>query len=95
MDVSRIRTAVAAAGVLLAVAACAGETRKEPFALVSMDEVERMLAQSGVFVVDANPKDVFQKNHLPGARWWRSAALAQILPAEKDRPVVFYCASPS
>ena len=95
MDPIRIRRALAAAGALLAVVACAGERKGEPFSLVSMDEVERMLGQPDVFAVDANPDDVFRRNHVPGARWWRSAPLAQLLPAERDRRLVFYCASPS
>ena len=95
MDTSRIRPAVAAAGIILAAAACAGERKAEPFTLVSVDDVERMIGRPDVFVVDANPEDVFQQNHVPGARWWRSAPLAQLLPAQKDRSLVFYCASPS
>lgn len=94
MDLSRIRRVVAVAGALVAVTALAGQNRGEPFSIVSLDEVERMLGQPGVVVVDANPQDVFKKNRVPGARWWRSKPLAQLLPAEKDRPLVFYCASP-
>jgi rhodanese-related sulfurtransferase len=95
MSMSRIRRALATAGTLVAVLACAGEKKAEPFTIVSVDEVERMIAGSDAFVVDANPQDVYQKNHVPGARWWRSAPLAQLLPAQKDRTLVFYCASPT
>ena len=90
MVTRRIRLAVAAAGALFAVLACAGE----PFTIVSADDVEKMVGKPDVFVVDANPRDVFVKNHVPGARWWRSAPLAQLLPADKERRLVFYCASP-
>lgn len=98
MVTSRIRRILATAGAIAAVVACAGEKtdrKGEPFALVSVDEVEKMVGQPDVFVVDANPEDVFRKHHLPGARWWRSAPLAELLPAEKERRLVFYCASPS
>jgi hypothetical protein len=84
----------AAAGALLATGALAAERKDEPFQMVSVDQVERMIRTSDVLVVDANPEDVYRKNHVPGARWWRSKPLAQLLPAEKDHPVVFYCASP-
>jgi rhodanese-related sulfurtransferase len=94
MDTSRIRRVVALTGALVAAAAFAGEKRGEPFSLVTMDEVEQLLGKPDVVVVDANPEDVFKKNHLPGARWWRARPLAQLLPAEKDRRLVFYCASP-
>jgi rhodanese-related sulfurtransferase len=72
-----------------------GAKKDDPFTLVTVDQVEQMLGRPDVFVVDANPEDVFRKNHVPGARWWRSAPLAQLLPAQKDRSLVFYCASPS
>ncbi len=84
---------VAAAG-LSASAALAADRAPEPFTLVSMDQVEQLLGKPGVVVVDANPEDVYRKNHLPRARWWRSRPLSELLPTEKDRPVVFYCASP-
>lgn len=87
-------TIVAAAAALTATAARAAEPQREPFALVSMDEVERMLGKPDVVVVDANPEDVYREHHLPGARWWRSRPLAQLLPADRERRVVFYCASP-
>jgi rhodanese-related sulfurtransferase len=94
MDTGRIRRVVAVAGALVAVVAFAGEKKGEPFTLVSVDDVEKMIGQPDVFVVDANPEDVYRKNHLPGAQWWRSKPLAQLLPAEKDRRLLFYCASP-
>ena len=94
MMIDRIRLALVAAAALAATVACAGDGRGEPFAIVSANDVERMIGRPDVFVVDANPHDVFLKGHVPGARWWRSAPLAQLLPADKDRRVVFYCASP-
>lgn len=99
MDRSRSRRIAAAgvvigAGVLLAAAARAAEQQPEPFQLVSLDQVEQMLGKPDVFIVDANPRDVYRKNHVPGARWWRAQPLAQLLPAQKDRRLVFYCASP-
>lgn len=94
MDTSRIRRVVAAAGALLALGVLAGEKQGEPFSLVSLDDVERLVGRPDVTIVDANPEEVFRKSHVPGARWYRAAPMAQLLPAQKDRPVVFYCASP-
>ena len=68
---------------------------REPFALVGMDEVERMMSAPDVALVDANTKETFEKNHLPGARYYKSAPLAEVLPADKSKRIVFYCASPS
>jgi rhodanese-related sulfurtransferase len=92
MVVTRIHRAVAAAAAFLA-AACAH--RSEPFATVSIEEVEELLGEPDVVVVDANTPEVFRRNHLPGARHWKSVPPDRLLPAEKDRRIVFYCASPS
>jgi hypothetical protein len=99
MERTRIRRLAALAGAAVAAAmvtatALAAAPDTEPFALLSMDQVERMVGKPDVTIVDANPENVYRKHHVPGARWWRSRPLAQLLPAEKDHPVVFYCASP-
>jgi rhodanese-related sulfurtransferase len=84
--------------VLVAAALAAGCARRasgEPFALVTVDDVARMLGDPGVEIVDANPRDVFERGHVPGARWYREGpSLASILPGDKAKRVVFYCASP-
>ena len=95
MTVSRIRSAAAAAIALAALVACAGQKPGEPFGTLSTDEVEKLVGKPDVLVVDANPEDVFKKNHVPGAVWYRSAPIDKLLPAEKDRTLVFYCASPT
>lgn len=92
------RTLVRFASVLvLATAAlgCAETGAREPFKLVGMDEVERMLSQPRIAIIDANTRETFEKNHLPGAKYYKSAPLAQLLPADKATRLVFYCASPS
>ena len=94
METKRIRATLALAAALAGAIACAAD-KKEPFGMLSMDDVEKMLGQPNVLVVDANNDDVYRKNHLPGAVWWKSASLAQLLPADKGRTLVFYCASPS
>ncbi len=91
---------LAAIALLLALAAaavlgCAGSRAGDPFALVGIPEVERMLSEPGVAVIDANPRDVFERNHLPGAKHYKSAPFAEVLPADKATRLVFYCASPS
>ena len=87
-----IRIAVGLAAALAALAARAGDA-KEPFAMLTVDQVERMLGQPNVVVVDANGQDVYRKNHLPGAVWM-TGPLAKLLPPDKGRTLVFYCASP-
>jgi rhodanese-related sulfurtransferase len=92
MALTEVSRALAAAALLAT--ACAAR-QGEPFEIVSIDEVEKMLGAPDVVVVDANTPEVFRRNHLPGAIHWKSAPAAQLLPAEKDRRIVFYCASPS
>jgi Rhodanese-like domain len=75
--------------------ACATTRGGDPFAMVSMDEVQRMMAEPDVALIDANTKDTFEKNHLEGARYYRSAPFAEVLPSDKAKRLVFYCASPS
>lgn len=79
----------------IAALACTATQAGEPFELVDVAEVERMLAQPDVAIIDANTKETFQKNHLPGATHYKSAPFAQVLPADKAKRLVFYCASPS
>jgi rhodanese-related sulfurtransferase len=95
MAVPQRPRAAAAALAVAALAACAHRGGAEPFTLVSIEETERMLARPGLVVIDANTPEIFQKHHLPGAVFWKSAPLAQLLPADRDRPVLFYCASPT
>lgn len=91
-----IRPAALALGLVAALACAAGgSATRDPFSLVSTDEVEKMLAAPDVTIVDANPREVFEKNHLPGARHYKAAPFAEVLPGDKDRRIVFYCASPT
>jgi rhodanese-related sulfurtransferase len=94
MTVTQLPRALAMSAALLGVFACS-RGGSEPFAMVSIEDVERMIAEPGVVVIDANTPETFRKYHLPGAVFWKSAPLGQLLPPEKDRRVVFYCASPS
>lgn len=62
----------------------------------TVEEVERMLGRPGVFVFDANPRELYASKHVPGARWvqW-DAVTAEVLPADRDATVIFYCANES
>lgn len=66
----------------------------DPFQMVSLDEVERMLSAPDVAVYDANQRDVYEKHHLPGARFVDRGFGASALPADKATRLVFYCAGP-
>jgi hypothetical protein len=93
MKTTRMRIAVGMAAALVALAARAGDT-KEPFGMLTVEQVEKLLGQPNVLVIDANAEGVYKKNHLPGALFLRGP-VAQVLPPDKGRTLVFYCASPS
>jgi 3-mercaptopyruvate sulfurtransferase SseA len=82
--------AAIASAALVALPAAAAE----PFRMASMDEVQRMLGEKDVAVYDANPAEVYAKNHLPGARFVGRDFGAKTLPADKATRLVFYCSNP-
>jgi hypothetical protein len=93
MQKTQVRIAVAVAATLFALAARAAET-KEPFGMLTIEQVDKLVGQPNVVLVDANHDDVYRKNHLPGAIFMKGS-LAQLLPPDKGRTLVFYCASPT
>ena len=75
--------------------AAAAEAKK-PFKEMSLDDVEkRVNAKDGkTFVFDANPEEVFKKNHVPGAVYVPDDGVtASLLPADKNATLIFYCAN--
>jgi len=90
-----IRSVVVGAAAAVAVAAYAADETREPFGMLTLDQVEKLVGQPNVVVFDVNHDDVFKKNHVPGAVRWDSAAAPKLLPRDKGRTLVFYCASPS
>jgi rhodanese-related sulfurtransferase len=67
-----------------------------PVPAVSVDELDRMLARHACLAVDANG-DVTRRRMgvIPGAVLLRDMDAVDQLPADKARPLVFYCANPS
>jgi hypothetical protein len=71
----------------------------EAFGRMSVDELAAKMeeAKSGklkLLVVDNNQRDVFQKGHIPTAKWVKfDAVKASDLPADKETTLVFYCAN--
>ena len=98
---------VALAAALVALPGCkksgesAGEhgSAAEQFGKLSVDEVDAKLkdAKEGklaFFVIDNNAKSVFDKGHVPGAKWVdHENVQASDLPADKEATLVFYCAN--
>ncbi len=82
---------LAAAAALLAWLAPARAA--DPFQTASMEEVEKMLAAGDVVVYDVNPDEVYEKHHLPGARFL-TGAWQKTLPADRSAKLLFYCSNP-
>ena len=86
-----------AAALLLAqgVMAAPGETKKdesEPFKRLTVDEVEKRLADPSVHVYDGNTDEVYLKGHLPGAVHLFSQDIKEgVLPADNGATLIFYC----
>ncbi len=63
---------------------------------LTVDEVAaRLAANDGrTFVYDNNPKDRYERSHVPGAKWldYENVTTAD-LPADKGATLIFYCAS--
>lgn len=44
-------------------------------------------------IIDANPKEIFDDGHVPGARWLATDNVREVLPDDRNAFVVFYCYS--
>jgi Rhodanese-like domain len=87
--------APAVVAMALALVASPARPGAEPYATVGVDAVEKMLGASDVRIYDANPRDLFEKSHLPGAIFiGHDKDLSAVLPADKSTRLVFYCSGP-
>lgn len=74
----------------LALLSCAP---KEPKPL-TLAEVEAKLGQHNVWLFDANPREMYERGHLPKATWVPFDAITpDLLPPKKDATLIFYCAN--
>lgn len=102
----RIRYLMGLGFTLSLLGGCSAEASKEKpsasaeaehkLAELTPDEVDARIAKNdGTFhVIDNNPKEVFDKGHVPGAKWIESGAVtADVLPGKKEDAYVFYCAN--
>lgn len=64
------------------------------FPQLTIDAVAELLGKPGVYFYDANPKEMYDRGHLPGAKWveWNKVS-AKDLPADHSAQLVFYCAN--
>lgn len=63
-------------------------------ATLSLEEVDALREQPGAYLFDANPREMYEHGHLPGAAWVPfNAVTADVLPADRGATLVFYCAN--
>jgi len=88
----RICTTLALAALLVGAAARAAD--KEELAILTVDQVAEHVAKGDASVFDNNPKDMWEKGHVPTAKWVDFKNVqASDLPQDKDRTLIFYCAN--
>ena len=64
-----------------------------PHAL-TLDEAERRLGQPGVHFYDANPREMYDRGHVPGATWVEYDQVHRdTLPKARAETLIFYCAN--
>jgi len=78
-------------------AVIAGESKKgesEPFKPLTVDEVQKRLAEPNVYVYDGNRDQLYLDGHLPGAVHLFSKDIKEgVLPSDKSATLIFYCHS--
>jgi len=88
----RICTTLALAALLWGAAARTHD--KEKFGSLTVDQVAEHVAKGDASIFDNNPKDMWQKGHVPTAKWVDFKDVqASDLPKDKDRTLIFYCAN--
>ncbi len=64
----------------------------EQYSLVTLREARDLLGKPGVYFVDVNEPEVYERYHIPGAIPVTSEDLGLFLPRDKQSMIVFYCA---
>ena len=94
MHLLRIAAVAFGAALLLPLTARANSTRDEGFGELTIDQVADLIAKKDVDVFDNNAKDVYDKGHVPTAKWVAFNEVKESdLPKDKSRKLVFYCAN--
>jgi rhodanese-related sulfurtransferase len=83
-----------AAASIAAAAMPAPASASDPFQTATMEQVQGWIAARDVVVYDVNDAEVYEKNHLPGARFLSGKAWTKTLPESKAARLVFYCSNP-
>jgi rhodanese-related sulfurtransferase len=65
----------------------------EPYQEATLDEVQGWVTAKAAIVYDVNGDDLWEKNHVPGARHLVGKEWTKTLPTDKGARLVFYCSN--
>ncbi len=69
-------------------------TETKSVKLVSPNELHALIqSDRRPTIIDANPREIFNEAHVPGARWMSTENVRDVLPSDHAALVVFYCYS--
>ena len=88
----RIFAVILALAALVASAPCSTPVEGEKYSWVSLREARELYSKPGVFFIDVNEPEVYERYHITGATPVTSKDLLRFLPADKHATLVFYCA---
>lgn len=63
---------------------------------ISFEDLKKAVQAKSAFIIDANSADTYAAGHVPGAVSFakNEAHFAQVLPKDKNAPIVAYCGGP-
>jgi rhodanese-related sulfurtransferase len=89
-----LRSVLAGLVLLLAGTARADTAKEEGLSDLTIDQVADLIARKDADIFDNNEKAVYDKGHVPTAKWVAFNAVKETdLPKDKSRKLVFYCAN--
>jgi len=72
--------------------ACSTPAAGEKYSQITLREARDLHGKAGVFFVDVNEPEVYERYHIPGAILVTSEHLLRFLPHDRQSTIVFYCA---
>jgi rhodanese-related sulfurtransferase len=81
---------------LIAISMIAVATHAGEFPDISVNEVKALAETKKAVILDVNGTDSFKEGHVPGALDYAAikTRLADVLPKDKNTPIVAYCGGP-
>lgn len=88
----RVLAIILLLAALVSFAPCSTPVEGEHYSFVTLREAHELYSKPGVFFIDVNEPEIYERYHIPGATPVTSEDLQRFLPADKHATLVFYCA---